>query len=136
MALANTPIDLSKVETPACFVSTVDDHIAPWLSTYDGARLFSGPVKFILGGSGHIAGIINPPASNKYGYRVTNKPPVDAEAWAEKAKIKEGSWWSEWAGWVKRRAGAQVAARTPGDGELKVLEDAPGSYAKVRAIDT
>ncbi|MDA9982222.1 class I poly(R)-hydroxyalkanoic acid synthase [Gammaproteobacteria bacterium] len=136
VTLADTPIDLSKVETPVCFVSTVDDHIAPWLSTYAGTRLFSGPVKFILGGSGHIAGIINPPHNNKYGYRVTNKPPVDAEKWAGRAKIKRGSWWPEWARWVKRRAGAQVAARIPGNGELKVLEDAPGSYVKVRILDT
>ena len=136
VALADTPIDLSKVETPVCFVSTVDDHIAPWPSTYAGTRLFSGPVKFILGGSGHIAGIINPPHNNKYGYRVTNKPPVDAEKWAGRAKIKKGSWWPEWARWVKRRAGAQVAARIPGNGELNVLEDAPGSYVKVRILDT
>lgn len=133
VTLADTQIDLSKVKTPVCFVSTVDDHIAPWLSTYAGSQLFAGPVKFILGGSGHIAGIINPPVSNKYGYRVTNKPAADPEKWAEGAKIHAGSWWPEWARWVKRRAGAQLGARTPGDGELNVLEDAPGSYVKVRS---
>ena len=136
VTLADTPIDLSTIKTPVCFVSTVDDHIAPWLSTYSGARLFSGQVKFILGGSGHIAGIINPPASNKYGFRVTNRPPADPEKWAEGAKVQEGSWWPEWARWAKRRAGAQVDARDPGDGNLKVLEDAPGSYVKVRAVGT
>lgn len=135
VTVADTPIDLSTIKTPVCFVSTVDDHIAPWWSTYSGARLFSGQVKFILGGSGHIAGIINPPASNKYGFRVTNRPPADPEKWAEGAKVQEGSWWPEWARWAKRRAGAQVEARDPGDGNLKVLEDAPGSYVKVRAVD-
>ena len=106
------------------------------MSPYAGARLFSGPVKFILGGSGHIAGIINPPESNKYGYRVTNKPPADPEKWAARAKVQEGSWWPEWARWVKNKAGVQVSARTPGERDLKVMEDAPGSYAKVRALDT
>ncbi len=132
VTLAATPIDLSAVKTPVCFVSTVDDHIAPWLSTYAGTRLFSGPVKFILGGSGHIAGIINPPEGNKYGYRVTNRPPVDAEKWAGRSKIHEGSWWPEWMRWVERHAGDLVAARDTDDGGLEVLEDAPGTYAKVR----
>lgn len=135
VTLADTPIDLSQVKTPVCFVSTVDDHIAPWQSTYAGARLFSGRVKFILGGSGHIAGIINPPVNNKYGYRVTNKPPADPEKWLAEAKVHAGSWWPEWARWAKRHAGAEVTARTPGDGKLKILEDAPGSYVKVRALD-
>jgi len=135
VTVADTPIDLSSVKTPVCFVSTVDDHIAPWLSTYSGARLFTGPAKFILGGSGHIAGIINPPAAEKYGYRVTNKPPADPEKWAQDAKVHPGSWWPEWAKWAKRRAGTQIKARAPGGGKLKVLEDAPGSYVKVRALD-
>ena len=135
VTLANTPIDLSQIKTPVCFVSTADDHIAPWVSTYAGARLFSGPVKFILGGSGHIAGIINPPASNKYGYRVTNRPPADPKRWADRAEVHEGSWWPEWARWAKRRAGGTVPARLPGDGSLKALEDAPGSYVRVRAAD-
>ena len=135
ISLADTPIDLSKVDKPVCFVSTVDDHIAPWASTYAGTRLFSGPVKFILGGSGHIAGIINPPINKKYGYRVTDSPPADPEKWAEQAEVHAGSWWPEWAGWIKKRAGARVEARIPGSGGLKVLEDAPGSYVKVRALD-
>ncbi|MDJ0956797.1 MAG: class I poly(R)-hydroxyalkanoic acid synthase [Arenicellales bacterium] len=135
VALDDTAIDLTEVQTPVCFVSTVDDHIAPWLSTYAGAQLFAGPVKFILGGSGHIAGIINPPANNKYGYRSTDEPPTDPVAWAEKADKHEGSWWPEWAHWAKHRGGDQIPARMPGDGELEVLEDAPGSYVKVRSLD-
>lgn len=135
VSLGDTAIDLTAVKTPVCFVSTVDDHIAPWLSTYAGAQLFAGPVKFVLGGSGHIAGIINPPAYNKYGYRFTDKPPTDPVAWAEKADKQEGSWWPEWARWAKRRSGSQIPARMPGDGELEVLEDAPGSYVKARSLD-
>ncbi len=125
-------IDIDKVDTPACFVSTVDDHIAPWKSTYEGARHFSGRVKFILGGSGHIAGIINPPQANKYGFRTTSRLPVDCETWAARAEKHEGSWWPEWQRWIKQKSGKQVPVRIPGDGQLDVIEDAPGSYVKVR----
>ncbi len=122
-------IDLSQVDTPVCFVSTVDDHIAPWLSTYTGAQLFSGDVRFILGGSGHIAGIVNPPAAGKYGYRFTDELSDDPQAWADSATQHEGSWWPEWDSWVKAKAPEQVEARQPGS-VFAVLEDAPGSYVK------
>ncbi|MGB1110435.1 MAG: PHA/PHB synthase family protein, partial [Gammaproteobacteria bacterium] len=125
-------IDLSSIDIPTCFISTVDDHIAPWKSTYAGAQRMGGSVKFILGGSGHIAGIINPPEANKYGFRTTSKPPKDGVAWAEKAKVNEGSWWPEWQKWIKPKAGKQVPARVPGDGALETIEDAPGSYVTVR----
>jgi len=127
-----TKIDLSTIDIPVCFVSTVDDHIAPWKSTYAGAKLFSGPVRFILGGSGHIAGVVNPPSDKKYGYRVTNKPPADPEKWFDSAKQNEGSWWPEWQRWISRKAGKKIPSRVPGDRKLKVIEDAPGSYVKVR----
>ena len=126
------PIDLGSVDIPVCFVSTIDDHIAPWKSTYAGARLFSGQVKFILGGSGHIAGIVNPPADKKYGFRTTSKPPADPEKWFEKASLTEGSWWPEWQRWISRRSGKKIPARKPGSGKLKAIEDAPGSYVKMR----
>ena len=122
-------IDISSVDTPVCFVSAVEDHIAPWLSTYKGAKLFSGDVRFILGGSGHIAGIVNPPAAGKYNYRVTDDLPADPEAWAAQAEMNAGSWWPEWDKWVKEMAPEQVDARQPG-AVLPVLEDAPGSYVK------
>ncbi|MFK8067697.1 MAG: PHA/PHB synthase family protein [Gammaproteobacteria bacterium] len=121
-------IDLSKVTIPVCFVSTVEDHIAPWKSTYAGTTLFGGSKRFILGGSGHIAGIINPPAANKYDYRVSSKPPVDPDKWFEKAEVHAGSWWPEWSKWVKAKAGKKISARTPGVGELDIIEDAPGTY--------
>jgi polyhydroxyalkanoate synthase subunit PhaC len=133
MVLNNTAIDLTKVTLPAYFISTVDDHIAPWKSTYTGARLLKGPVRFVLGGSGHIAGIINPPAANKYGYRVNEQVEPDPERWLEDATQHAGSWWTDWSRWIAQHGGEQVPARTPGAGKLPVLADAPGSYVTVRA---
>ena len=126
--LNGVSIDLGKVKTPVCFVSAEEDHIAPWKSTYAGVKLFAGSKRFILGGSGHIAGIVNPPAANKYGYRMTSRPPVDPEKWASRAEVKEGSWWPAWQSWVKGKAGKMVEARKPGEGGLSIIEDAPGSY--------
>lgn len=135
VVIDDVEIDISKIDIPACFISTAEDHIAPWVSTYAGAQRLGGSVKFILGGSGHIAGIINPPEAEKYDYRTTSKLPKDCEAWAEKAERHAGSWWPEWQRWVKQKSGKQIPARIPGDGELDVIEDAPGSYVKVRAAE-
>jgi polyhydroxyalkanoate synthase len=133
ITLNGVPIDVSTIETPSYFLSTVEDHIAPWASTYMGARLFSGPVKFVLGGSGHIAGVVNPADSKKYGYWTKTGKLVDsAERWLQGATRNDGSWWPDWARWVKRFAGPRVAARVPGDGKLKTIEPAPGSYVKLR----
>ena len=133
ITLAGVPIDVSRVDTPAYFVSTVEDHIAPWKSTYAGAKLLGGPVRFVLGGSGHIAGIINPPAASKYGYWTGGRPSSGrADDWLEKAEQHPGSWWSDWAEWVAKHGGEKVSARVPGKGKLKAIEDAPGSYVKVR----
>jgi poly[(R)-3-hydroxyalkanoate] polymerase subunit PhaC len=129
----DVPIDLRDIKTPTYFISTQEDHIAPWKSTYLGAQLFSGPVRFVLGKSGHIAGIVNPPAAKKYGYFTGPKVEVGADEWLENAKAHEGSWWPDWSRWVKKYAGDNVSARTPGDGKLKVIEDAPGSYVQKRA---
>ena len=132
--IAGVPIDISKVKTPCYFISTVEDHIAPWKSTYKGAHLPSGPVKFVLGGSGHIAGIVNPPAANKYGYWTNEDLPEDADDFLKGATQNPGSWWTDWQQWLLSQTNGEkkVAARTPGDGPLKVLEDAPGSYVKFR----
>jgi polyhydroxyalkanoate synthase subunit PhaC len=132
ITLAGTPIDLSKVKTPLYFVSTVEDHIAPWKTVYAGARVFNSAVRFVLGGSGHIAGIVNPPSANKYGYWTNDKLVDEADAWLASAKQHPGSWWTDWQQWVDKHGGGKVAARIPGDGKLKVLEDAPGSYVSVR----
>ena len=132
ITLAGTPIDFTRVKTPAYFISTVEDHIAPWQSTYAGAQLLAGPVRFVLGGSGHIAGIINPPAAGKYCYWTNEKLPAQAGAWLAGAKQHGGSWWTDWGQWAAGHAGARVPARQPGSGRYKALEDAPGSYVKQR----
>ena len=133
ITLNDTPIDLRKVKTPVYFLSTQEDHIAPWKGTYDGARLPSGPVKFVLGGSGHIAGVINPPSSSKYGYWTNSaKLPENPDDWLASATQNEGSWWPDWLNWIKPKAGKQIPAREVGGGKHQPLEDAPGSYVKVR----
>jgi polyhydroxyalkanoate synthase len=133
ITLGGVPLDLSKVKVPAYFISTVEDHIAPWKSTYRGAKVLGGKVRFVLGGSGHIAGIVNPPAAGKYGYWTNDRLPEDPDAWQKGAQAQQGSWWNDWQGWVGKLNGDErVPARTPGDGELRVLEDAPGSYVSIR----
>ena len=132
LTLAGAPIDLSKTHLPLYFASTVEDHIAPWRATYAGARLFPGPVRFLLGGSGHIAGIVNPPAANKYHYWTNPELPADPGEWLKGAHQHSGSWWPDWAEWIARHGGGKVPARIPGKGGLKALEDAPGAYVKIR----
>ena len=132
ISVLNTPIDLSKVKLPTTFVSTELDHIAPWRSTYSGAKLFSGKVQFILGQSGHIAGIINPPSKNKYGYWTSSKElPASADEWLESATSNAGSWWPKWEKWIKRYSGKQVPARNPGSDLYTPLADAPGTYVNL-----
>jgi polyhydroxyalkanoate synthase len=133
ITLAGVPIDLSRVDVPAYFVSALDDHIAPWKTTYAGTSLVRGRTRFVLSGSGHIAGMINPPAAKKYCYWTNDKPANDADAWFAKAKQHEGSWWSDWRAWMAPYLGPEVAARIPGKGKLPVIEAAPGSYARLRA---
>ncbi len=135
IALKGVPIDLGSIKTPCYFLSTKEDHIAPWASTYRGSRHFGGPVRFVLGGSGHIAGVINPPTTAKYGYWTGKQQPPDPEAWLAGAQHNEGSWWPDWDAWLARKSGPMVAARDPAAGGLPVLEDAPGSYVKVRASE-
>jgi polyhydroxyalkanoate synthase len=133
ITLHGAPIDLRRIALPAYFVSPVEDHIAPWKSTYLGARLLSGPTRFVLGGSGHIAGIINPPSAGKYGYWTRDDLPESADAWQSSAKRNEGSWWNDWRDWIAVLNGPdRVPARVPGDGALAAIEDAPGSFAGLR----
>jgi polyhydroxyalkanoate synthase len=128
ISLAGEPIDLRRIETPSFFLSAREDHIAPWKSTYSATQVFSGPVKFVLSASGHIAGVVNPPAANKYCYWTGADLPAKPDSWLDAAQRTEGSWWPEWNRWVGERAGGKVPARQPGDGALPVLEEAPGSY--------
>jgi polyhydroxyalkanoate synthase len=132
--LAGVPLDLTKIKTPSYIISTREDHIAPWKSTYAATGIYSGPVRFVLAGSGHIAGIINPPAVGKYGYWTNARKPKNPDAWLKGATQNDGSWWPDWQAWVARRAGKKAtAARSPGAHALGVLEDAPGSYVRVRS---
>ena len=132
ISLAGVPIDLRKIKTPAYFLSTREDHIAPWKSTYRGTQLLSGPKRFVLAASGHIAGVVNPPESGKYGHWINTALPADPEEWFKGATEMAGSWWPDWQRWVSALAKEQVPARVPGDGKLKAIEDAPGGYVKVR----
>ncbi len=135
ITLHDRPIDLTKVRVPVYFLSTIEDHIAPWKSTYAGTRLFKGPVRFVLGASGHIAGVINPPVAKKYHYWVNGATlPKDPDAWLSKAEKQLGSWWDDWNAWVSGLDATQAPARLPGDGKLPVLEATPGSYVKQRVI--
>lgn len=132
ITMAGVPIDLSKIKVPVYWLSTKDDHIAPWESTYKATQIYKGTKRFVLSASGHIAGVINPPVANKYCYWTNAKTPADPEAFFDGAKQHDGSWWTDWQKWVKKYAGDNVPARTPGDGDLEPLEDAPGSYVKVK----
>ena len=135
IALLGKPIDLSKVKTPSYYLATIEDYITPWRSIYSSALLFSGSLRFVLAGSGHIAGVINPPQTKKYGYWTQEQAEAkqqDANDWISAAKRHEGSWWPDWLQWVKLHCGAQVAPRHPGEGQLPVIENAPGSYVLVR----
>ena len=132
ISLAGVPIDLRKIKTPAYFLSTREDHIAPWKSTYRGTQLLGGPKRFVLAASGHIAGVVNPPESGKYGHWINNDLTPDPEQWFKGATEMAGSWWPDWHRWVSALGKQQVPAREPGDGKLKAIEDAPGSYVKVR----
>jgi polyhydroxyalkanoate synthase len=134
ITLCGVPIDLRKVRLPTYILSTREDHIAPWKSTYAATRLYGGDVTFVLAGSGHIAGVINPPTVQKYGFWAGEKLPPDPDDWLAGAEHKEGSWWPHWVAWNAAQSGPKVPARVPGDGKLEPIEDAPGSYARVCAV--
>jgi polyhydroxyalkanoate synthase subunit PhaC len=135
ISLKKTPIDLGKIKIPSFILSTKEDHIAPWKSTYAAVRLFQGPMKFVLAASGHVAGVVNPPASGKYHHWINDKSPSDPDLWLNTARAEPGSWWPSWSRWLEQFADGKVPARWPGEGRLKPIEDAPGSYVKVRAQD-
>jgi polyhydroxyalkanoate synthase len=133
LTLGDEKLDLSKVKTPIYVQSSKDDHIAPYRSVYRGARAFGGPVTFTMAGSGHIAGVINHPDANKYQHWTNEHLPGSVEGWRAGAVEHPGSWWPHWATWLKAKSGKQVPARDPAKGALKPIEDAPGSYVRVRS---
>ena len=134
LELDGVKIDLRKIDVPTYIISTREDHIAPWKSTYSATQLYKGPIRFVLAGSGHIAGVVNPPSKPKYGYWTNDDLSGTPDQWFEGADEHAGSWWPDWDAWAKERAGGEtVPARKPGDGKLKPLCDAPGEYVMIQA---
>jgi polyhydroxyalkanoate synthase len=133
--LLGVKLDLRKIKTPAYILSTREDHIAPWTSTYRATQIYRGPVRFVLAASGHIAGVANPPDAGKYSHWINDDLPADPEEWFKGATELAGSWWPDWHRWVSGQDRTMVPARIPGEGGLPAIEDAPGSYVKVMARD-
>jgi polyhydroxyalkanoate synthase len=134
MVLDNSLLDLSKVKVPVYNLATREDHIAPADSVLYGSQFFGGPVKYVLSGSGHIAGVVNPPAAAKYQYWTNdNIKDVTLADWIKGAEEHPGSWWPDWRQWLQTIDPEEVAAREVGSGALPPIEDAPGSYVRVRA---
>jgi len=133
LTLLDTPIDLKRVSVPTYMLSTREDHIAPWKSTYAATQMFQGPTRFVLAASGHIAGVVNPPEGGKYSHWINQELPSDPDAWFAGSAELAGSWWPDWQRWILSMDSEEVPARVPGMGGLPALEDAPGSYVKVRA---
>jgi len=131
LMLGGIQLDLGKVKIPIYELSTKEDHIAPASSVFIGSKLFGGPVRFVMAGSGHIAGVVNPPARKKYQFW-TGAPAPSLEEWMKKASETAGSWWPDWSAWLAKQSGPKVPARDPATGNLKPIEDAPGSYVRTR----
>ena len=135
ITIDGTPIDLTRVKTPTYVQSGREDHIAPPQSVWKITHHFKGPLRFVLAGSGHIAGVVNPPEAQKYQYW-TNEEKVDSlDEFIAGATETKGSWWPDWIRWIEAQAPRKVpakGARIPGKGRLKAIEDAPGSYVKAR----
>ena len=133
VTLADTPIDLSRIKIPTFILSTREDHIAPWKSTYAATHLYSGPIKFVMSAAGHMAGVISAPGS-KYGHWTNDNLPASPDEWFSGATSHQGSWWPVWDEWITRLDPDRIPAREPGGGKLSIVEDAPGSYVRVRAV--
>ena len=134
LTLDNVKIDLKQIGIPIYNLATREDHIAPAKSVYVGSSSFGGPMRYVLSGSGHIAGVINPPVKAKYQYWTGDTPQgEDLEGWIRNATEHRGSWWPDWVAWIKAQDTEEVEARPPGGGVFAPIEDAPGSYVKVRS---
>lgn len=130
-----TPIDLGRIETPSYVQAGREDHIAPAESVWKLTEHFAGPVRFVLAGSGHIAGVINPPSAGRYGYWTNDAPGDTLDSFIAGSVENEGSWWPDWRAWIANHSAPPVmaqGARIPGGGKLPALEDAPGRYVRIR----
>jgi polyhydroxyalkanoate synthase len=132
MQIGDVTLDLSKVKTPIYTLATREDHIAPPRSVFLGAQFFGGPVRFVLAGSGHIAGVVSPPARGRYPHWVDGPPEGELETWIKQAEERPGSWWPDWQAWIESLDNKRVAAKSIGGGKLSPIEDAPGSYVRMR----
>jgi polyhydroxyalkanoate synthase len=133
MELGGAPVSLSDVKIPIYNLATREDHIAPALSVFEGSKYFGGPVTFVLSGSGHIAGVVNPPALGKYQFWTGPAPVGKYDDWLATAEEHPGSWWPHWQGWIEQIDDTRVKARKVGGGKVKVLADAPGEYVLAKA---
>ncbi len=132
MMLAGTVVSLKDITLPVYNLATREDHIAPAKSVFMGSALFAGPVEFVLSGSGHIAGVVNPPERHKYQFWTGGRPEGRYEDWLAAAQETKGSWWPHWQAWIEAKSDERVAARTPGSSSMPILGDAPGTYVLVR----
>ena len=133
MVVDNVQLDLGKVKVPVYNLATREDHIAPPKSVFLGSSFFGGPVRFVLGGSGHIAGVVNPPEKKKYSFWTGGPADGEIDKWIDNAVEQKGSWWTDWLAWIKDIDRREVPARIPGEGPLPAIEDAPGRYVRVKA---
>jgi polyhydroxyalkanoate synthase subunit PhaC len=134
LTMCGTPVDLGTIDMPSYLLATEEDHIVPWQSAWRSTQLLGGETEFVLGASGHIAGVINPASKNKRSYRTGGEAGTDAQTWHASAQTQPGSWWNHWIEWVKQHAGDAVKARAKlGNTRYKPIEPAPGRYVKVRA---
>jgi polyhydroxyalkanoate synthase subunit PhaC len=134
LTMCGTPVDLGDIDMPSYVLATQEDHIVPWRSAYQTTQLVSGKSQFVLGASGHIAGVINPASKNKRSYWTGGKQGDDARAWLASATETPGSWWTHWIKWLSPKSGKPVASRKRlGNAKYKPIEAAPGRYVKVRA---
>ena len=133
MVLDGKALSLKDVKIPIYNLATREDHIAPPKSVFLGSQLFGGPVDFVLSGSGHIAGVVNPPDKHKYQFWTGAKPKGEYEDWTKDAQETAGSWWPHWHGWIEAHNDKRVPARKPGGTALNAIENAPGSYVLERS---
>lgn len=134
ITLKGVPIDLRMIDIPVYMLSCREDHIAPWKSTFAATGIYKSKVRFVLSASGHIAGVVNPPAANKYCHWINNRKTKNPDTWLKNAQQHDGSWWTDWDAWCKPMAGSDIPARKPGNKKYKELEPAPGSYVKARVV--
>jgi polyhydroxyalkanoate synthase len=134
LEMCGARVDLGQVKMPNYLLATREDHIVPWQTAYQSTRLLGGKSRFVLGASGHIAGVVNPASKNKRSYWVNDDTQADAEAWLVASDERKGSWWADWSAWLKQYADGECPARSkPGSAKYKEIEPAPGRYVKEKA---